>query len=248
MRADSSSGPRIRNSVGQVWLSRLTLPAYTVSEVARLVQVHRDTVTRWYSPRGGSGDSPRRRVLESRQPRRPLSYLDLIEAAMVAALRRAKVSLRNIRAAHAYLKRRLKVDHPFARTVLLSDGHRVLRELEARGSAEWVKDFLEETSASGQITWSPPFAHLLRRFWFDEGLGIAVRWYPFGPECPVMVDPRIAFGTPVLTDSRVPTWIIRDRRKAGESARTIAADFEIDEGSVRAALAFEERLESRRAA
>jgi len=70
----------------------------------------------------------------------------------------------------------------------------------------------------------------LHRIEWDES-GVAARLYPFTgktePEAPraVLIDPRLAFGRPVLAGTSVPTQAIAERFKAGESPQSLAADF-----------------------
>jgi uncharacterized protein (DUF433 family) len=41
----------------------------------------------------------------------------------------------------------------------------------------------------------------------------------------VVIDPRISFGRPVLAGSGIPTAVIADRYKAGESVDELADDY-----------------------
>jgi uncharacterized protein (DUF433 family) len=43
-----------------------------------------------------------------------------------------------------------------------------------------------------------------------------------------LIDPYIAFGRPVLTGTGIPTAVIADRYKAGESIDELANDYEQD--------------------
>ena len=45
---------------------------------------------------------------------------------------------------------------------------------------------------------------------------------------PVEMDPRIAFGRPVLVGRGVPTAVLADRFKAGDTMTELAADFEVE--------------------
>ena len=61
--------------------------------------------------------------------------------------------------------------------------------------------------------------------------GIASRLYPFtgkaermAPKA-VVIDPRIAFGKPVLAGTSVATIIVAERFKAGESFAALAEDY-----------------------
>jgi uncharacterized protein (DUF433 family) len=74
---------------------------------------------------------------------------------------------------------------------------------------------------------------------FDYEDGLALRWHPRGRGSPILVDPRIAFGAPMIADSGVPTSVIRDRFKAGETLAEIEDDFDIPRAQVEEALAFE---------
>ena len=79
----------------QPWMRRLDLPAYRVSEAARYVGVHPNTVSSWHY-RGNP-------VLHGRTKGRPLSYLELIEVAFVAFFRRLKIDVDHIREARNYI-------------------------------------------------------------------------------------------------------------------------------------------------
>ena len=72
---------------------------------------------------------------------------------------------------------------------------------------------------------------------FDYDHGIVVRWHPAGRYSQVMIDPRIAFGDPMV--SGLPTWVIRGRYNAGETIPEIEDDFQISESAIRDALRFE---------
>ena len=70
-----------------------------------------------------------------------------------------------------------------------------------------------------------------------EHQGVAVRWHLAGHRSPIIIDPRISFGSPCVRGT--PTWIIKGRFDAGESDSDIAEDFDLDVSAVREALKFE---------
>lgn len=87
----------------------------------------------------------------------------------------------------------------------------------------------------GQLAWESVIGRLKE---FDyEDAGIVLRWHVAGPASPIIIDPRISFGTPTVKGT--PTWIIRGRYDAGESDGDIAEDFGIEKEEVREALKFE---------
>jgi uncharacterized protein (DUF433 family)/DNA-binding transcriptional MerR regulator len=219
------------------WLRRLYLPTYPVGEAAKLVGVHRGTVTAWhygYVLRGGRRTET---VLGERQRGQALSYLQLVEVAFVATLRELGVTLRKIRIARDYLATRFQKEYPFAQLELETDGVEVLKELE-KAEGAWVRTMLVP-SRYGQFVWAEAIEDRIREFDYDEMRRLAIRWFPRGREVPVVIDPQIAFGAPILADSKLPTWVVRDRVAAGESPIEIEEDFGISEIAVRQALAFE---------
>jgi uncharacterized protein (DUF433 family) len=52
----------------------------------------------------------------------------------------------------------------------------------------------------------------------------------------VMIDPEIQFGRPVLTGSGIPTLVIADRYKAGESIADLARDYHRPEEQIEEAI------------
>ena len=92
----------------QAWRRRLLLPTYQVQEAARCAHIAPKTVAQWQ--RGTAG-----LPLAPREPRKALSYLQLIEVAVVAALRKEGVLLRRIREAREYIQAELvERNYPFA--------------------------------------------------------------------------------------------------------------------------------------
>jgi len=55
----------------------------------------------------------------------------------------------------------------------------------------------------------------------------------------VMMDSRIAFGSPVLAASGIPTAVIADRFRAGESIVSIAEDTDQTPAEIEEAIRFE---------
>jgi uncharacterized protein (DUF433 family) len=53
---------------------------------------------------------------------------------------------------------------------------------------------------------------------------------------PVVVDPRIAFGRPVLAGPSVPTAVLADRFKAGDTLTQLAEDYDTSSQNIEEAL------------
>ncbi len=56
---------------------------------------------------------------------------------------------------------------------------------------------------------------------------------------PIVVDPRVCFGRPLIAGTSIPTDVIADRRRGGESMKSIAEDYDLAQEKIAAALAFE---------
>lgn len=88
--------------------------------------------------------------------------------------------------------------------------------------------------------------HLDRVEWDDGGLPI--RLYPFtrrsesaDAPMPVVIDPRVAFGRPVLVGRAVPTAVLADRFKAGDHLSELAEDYEVSTEAIEEAIRCELR-------
>lgn len=206
------------------WRRRLTLPAYHVGEAARYADIAAQTVAAWHKLEGGT--------LSARKDRAALSYYQLIEVAVVAAFRRAKFSLSDIRATREYLRANFKSEHPFAEHKFKHFGKSLFTEvLESTGRRSLIK-----ANQAGQLAWEDIVGPLLQVFDYEHD-GIVIKWQVAGVDSPIIIDPRIAFGAPTVGGT--PTWIIKGRFNAGEHDSDIAEDFGIQRDEVREALKFE---------
>lgn len=206
------------------WRKRLHLPNYQVGEAARYTQVHANTVSAWHKIE--------QRVLSTKEKRARLSYLQLIELAVVAGFRKAKFSLPEIRAAREYLQKNLNSAYPFAEFKFKHYG----RSLFTEDKNIAAPHRLFKANAGGQLAWDELIGPVLQEFDYEHE-GIAVRWHLAGVGVPIVIDPRISFGAPSVRGT--PTWIIKGRYDAGESNSAIADDFDLETSEVRAALKFE---------
>jgi uncharacterized protein (DUF433 family) len=213
------------------WRRRLYLPAYMISDAARYARVSAKTVAAWHAVGG------RKAVTLSRKEKRAsLSYMQLIEVAVVAAFREAGLPLSRIRESREYVSKTLKSEFPFAEYRFKKEGKHLLLDYEQVEGEKGKGKYLD-TTAGGQLAWEQFVGRRLQEFAYENG-GIAIRWHVAGPKSPVVIDPRISFGAPTVEG--VPTWVIKGRWEAGESIADIAEDFELKKLDVRRALKFED--------
>lgn len=209
------------------WRRRLYIPNYQVGEAARYAQIAAQTVAEWHKVGG-------RQTLSGKKDRAALSYMQLIEVAVVAALRKARFSLKHIRETREYVAKHFESEFPFAEYKFKADGRRLVmdyQQIEGEGGRGKVL----RPDQDGQLAWEAILGRL-NEFEYEHQ-GIVIKWHLTGPKSPILIDPRIAFGAPNIKGT--PTWALSGRWSAGENVRDIAEDFDLEEEDVREALIFE---------
>jgi uncharacterized protein (DUF433 family) len=214
--------------------------AYTVADAARYLRLPAATLRSWAmgrqypTPEGSSQFSPLIRPA-SRQP--PLlSFSNLIEAHVLRSLRTEHgVPVQALRSALAYAERSLGIGRLLLRPELRAEAGRVF--LDRYGE-------LIELSASGQLAMRRLFdEHLQRVEW--NASKFPMRLYPFvsaaapSAERAIVIDPRIAFGRPVVVRKGISTSVIAERIDAGETVEDIAADYDLGRPEIEQAILYE---------
>lgn len=216
----------VSERIDQPWLRRLFLPSYQVAEAAKYAGIAPQTVAAWHKFE--------QHLLSQRDDKAALSYLQLIEVAVVAAFRKMGVPMKNIRATREYAANNLKCEFPFATFKFKENAKRLF--LDSHDLEDVAPGHVVGTDQGGQLEWETIIGRL-REFDYEDEHGLALKWHVAGRSSPILIDPRIAFGTPAIKGT--PTWIIKGRWDAGESNSDIAEDFRIDPSDVKEALKFE---------
>jgi uncharacterized protein (DUF433 family) len=211
------------------WKRRLYLPSYRVADAARYADISANTIRNWQADTGHG-----RPTLSHREKGDGLNYLQLVELALIAAMRRAGVKLPEIKNAREYMCQEFSTEYPFATTRFKTDGKDVWVGLDEIIDGESSKK-LVKVNKGGQLAWAEVVATKFTEFDYEGDL--ALRWHPRGKSSPVYIDPRISFGAPIVKG--IATWAIKGRFDAGESIQDIAEDFSISAHEVGSALKFE---------
>lgn len=212
----------------------LEVALYSVFEASRYLQIPENTLRSWVSGRLyplRSGASRRSEpVIELADPANSrLSFSNLTEAHVLDALRRQyQVELPQIRRAVSYLREHFRSAHPLVHHDMLTNGKDLFVEVAG------LKDVVN-ASRHGQLAMRDPIGLHLQRVEWDRD-GFVARLYPFtrsrrnpadevSQPRVVTMDPRVEFGRPILKVSAIPTAVIADRYKAGESIADLADDY-----------------------
>lgn len=205
------------------------MPLYTASEAARFLHLPVSTVRAWAFGQGYKVKGEARRfdpvIPTADRPRRRLSFLNLVELLVLAAIRRTHhVSLTQVRSAVNYLKRHFPSPHPLAEHQFQTDGVHLFVEKFGK---------LLNISRDGQIEMADLVKAYLRLVEWDAS-GVPFKLHLPGPRTPnsarsaVVIDPRFGFGRPVLDGRGIRTEVLIERFRAGEAMSLLAEDYSLD--------------------
>lgn len=214
---------------------------YALPEAARLARVPRRTLEHWvkgYTYRVGE------RLTHADPVVRPaedgsLTFINLMEMLTLAGYRRQGVSMQRVRKALDYARRSMDEAHVLASERLLTDGKELFWEFQQHD--EGAGDLVVLTS--GQKVFPEAVMGYLREMeWGADHL--AHRWWPgaIPGKGDVVVDPRRAFGAPVLAGTGIRTEDVFSRFSAGEPLAEVADDYGLSVGQAEAAIRLEVRF------
>jgi uncharacterized protein (DUF433 family) len=176
--------------------------------------------------------------------RRPLllSFKNLVELYVLESLKEIHdIGLPLIRKSVQELRIEKPSKYPLADYQLATRGRKIYLEGE--------EDELINLTASGQHAFKAILNPFLRRVERDEQ-GIAKRLFPFTSrqhqqnpdQAPrmVVIDPHVAFGMPVLVNSRISTAFLMSRKNGGATISKLAKDYGRSEVEIEEAISLEE--------
>ena len=214
-------------------------PAYTLAESARYLKLPAMTLRSWvvgrpYPTAEGVGRFQPLIHPPSRQPP-VLSFWNLIEAHVLRALRTEHgVALRELRKAIKDAEQALQIER-----LLLS------KDLRTHAGSVFLDHYgkLIRLNASGQLAMRQILEEHLKRVEWDEWK-FPVRLYPFvsgdtQAVRTIAIDPKIAFGRPVVARTGISTGAIAGRIDAKEPASEVAADYDLTVEEVEQAVLYE---------
>ena len=223
----------------------LEIPAYSLPEAAHYLRIPVATLRSWVIGRSYPTERGKKwaRALISMADHegRLLSFVNIVELHVLDAIRREHgVHLSRVRQALDYLQRRFPSKHPFADQMMETDGRDLF--IERYGA-------LINVSREGQIGMRKLLDAHLKRIDRDAK-GVPIRLYLFTrkrdadePKA-VVIDPRVAFGRPVLAHSGIPTAVVAERYKAGESIQELAEDYGREPSEIEEAIRCELEVEA----
>lgn len=224
---------------------------YSRADAARLLHLTPQRLGRWvrgYTYWLKSGATPRRTkqppVVSTDLPAidgtLALSFLELMELRVVKAFVTKGVPLQRVRVAARRIADAYGTTHPFAHRRVYTDREQIFVALSEAGVEP---DLLQVTGrrAAGQLVAGGIFDRYVEEIDFEAGTALAERWFPLGRDAPIVLDPHIAFGAPVIVGTRIRTDVLT-LYAAGNPVSSIARAFELDAVRVQSAIDFETQL------
>lgn len=159
-----------------------------------------------------------------------MPFIGFAEAFVLSSFRRAGVPLQRIRPAVEVLAGEIGIDHALASERLYTDGAEVLFDYASRNDEHEVKDLVVVRTRQRQF--SEVVESYLRRIRYGgDGWAESLELPAYGM-AEVMVDPRIAFGRPLLVNGGARVEDVVDRFQAGDSVADISVDFDVPSDQV----------------
>jgi uncharacterized protein (DUF433 family) len=214
-------------------------PACPLATAARILGTNPSTLRAWFHGRNYPTKAGRRHaapVMDATQKAgAPLSFIDLLEAYMLLAIRRGYgIPLRRLRDAMDYLRT--------SGGNLLFLAHRDFKHDNQHLNVTGDK-YLVLLSERGQHVEPEIIREGLRQLMYGED-GYADRFFPLfnGQEQKtIMLSPGIGFGRPVLAKLGVSAEAVAERFRAGEHLAELAADYGATPGEIEDAIRWSDR-------
>lgn len=206
---------------------RREIPAYTISEAAHYLGVPPSTLRSWFAGqryvRDGQPKMFQPVIRPADSARLIISFSNLIEAYVLTSIRRKhRIPLPKVREGMSFLSKTFGTKRP------------LLEEQFATNGIDLFVDKLGKIiniSRNGQIEMASLIREYLRRIERDPS-GVPIRLFPVvrttspdqQPKA-VVIDPAVAFGRPVLVGTGIPTAVLAEQFKAGDSPECLAREY-----------------------
>jgi uncharacterized protein (DUF433 family) len=210
--------------------ARFSTPLYTTAEAARFLGVPTSTFSTWAKgyvrrPPGRSEVRGAPIVTSVEAPRNypTIPFIGLAEAMVLAAFRKAGVSLQHIRRAVSILDDEIGMDYALASRSLYTDGAVILFDYADAANDDELAGLTEVVRR--QRVFAPIVREYLKRIDYERD-GWAARLISPATFRPIVVaDPRRAFGQPIFISGASRVEDVIDRWKAGDPLVEVAEDF-----------------------
>jgi uncharacterized protein (DUF433 family) len=199
-----------------------------VSDASRFLGIARSTFSRWVT--GYAGSAPLIHTLPSANNQARVTFISMVEAWVLDALRKAGVNPSKIPPALAQLAREFGREHVLVAPNLATDGIDVLWDFSRTSEGEGLMD-----ARSGQMVMREIVEDYLQYVsWASDNYPNMLRLRSCEPS-DVIVDPYRAFGQPLFKASRTRVRDVANMLAAGEDPQVVADEHGVSINDVRTA-------------
>jgi uncharacterized protein (DUF433 family) len=198
---------------------------------------------RWLAGHDGGHSTPV--LVRDYQPvagRHELSFWDLMEVRFIDHFRKQNVPLQTLRRFAEKMRADSKRPHPLAlsKVKFLTDRKKVFAQIVEEDDDRKTIDVLGDQYEMYEMIEDV----LAKSLSFDVETHLATQWRPLAGDCPnVVIDPRFAYGHPVISNRQIPTAALFRAWKAEHGDLTKVAEwFGLQRDEVIEAVHFEIRL------
>lgn len=207
---------------------RVARAAFTLRETAGYLGLPGSTLHSWARPAGGA--KPLITCFPAHGREATVPFIGFAEAYVLSAFRRAGVPMQRIRPAVDVLASGIGIDHALASERLYTDGAEVLYDY---ASAEGDEELGGLTVVrTGQRQFQEVVREYLKRITYGKDGWASRVLLPVYGRADVVVDPRRAFGMPMVVHGGARVEDLVDRFVAGDTIAEIADDFGVPEAEV----------------
>lgn len=213
---------------------------YDLRFAARVLREEPRTLRRWafgYRRRGVDYQGVIPTELPVSKGEAAITFHELIELLFIAGFRESGLPFTKIREALEVAQRLFGTEHPFAMKNWFVDPAGLYAEIRSQSG----DPVLVELAGDAQIAIKQALHPHIRQLDFARS-GIARRWFPRGRDVPIVMDPELAMGSPVINGTAVPTQALSEFYTDDDSIDELAWWYDLQPGEVAAAVRFEQEL------
>jgi len=213
-----------------------TQKMYSFTEVAHLAHVSVGTVRNWLLGYPTTQGRVEPLFKSHQQEEKVCSFLELIEIVVAATFRKAEhKSFKTVRLAYDNARKMYNLNYPFASIELKGIGGHIVHIMRDPEASLRAIDQPEQYTIPGLVQ-----QILTEQIEYEYDL--ASKWYPVGKNVPIVVDPRISAGLPVVMGRGITVEAIYKRFRADQDIAFIERDFALQRGIVEKVIRFREKM------
>jgi uncharacterized protein (DUF433 family) len=202
---------------------RVARAIFTLRETAAYLGIPKSTVQWWAHPPDATHSLIT--CFPSRGRQATVPFIGFAEAFVLSSFRRAGVPLQRIRPAVDVLAKEIGIEHALASESLYTDGAEVLFDYASKHGEREVMELVVVRTQQRQFS-EIVKGYLKRIRYGGDGWADSVR-LPTYENANVIVDPKVAFGLPLVIQGGARVEDLVDRFQAGDSVADISADFSV---------------------